>query len=133
MTWRQLYNEAKKHINERDISPFIHGGQVASAIETDKGNIYIGINFDTSCDLGSCAERNAIRTMLVNNETKIKRIVTIARDELRPPCGACREALMQLHKDSGEIEFLSSLKPIKTVKLKELMPDWWGDKYFEEQ
>ena len=133
MTWKQLYNEAKKYINERDISPFIHGGQVASAIETASGNVYVGINFDTSCDLGSCAERNAIRTMITNGETKIKKVVTIARDELRPPCGACREAMMQLDKYSGEIEFLTSLKPIKTVKLKELMPNWWGTGAFEEQ
>lgn len=130
MTWKQLYNHAKKYINEKDFSPFIHGGQVASAIETDKGNVYYGINFDTKCDLGSCAERNAMRAMLLAGETKIVKIVTIGRDELRMPCGACREALMQLHKDSGEIEFLIDLKTEKTVKLKELIPDWWGTDRF---
>ena len=130
MTWKQLYKKAKKLINERDISPFIHGGQVATALETDKGNIYTGINIDTSCDLGSCSERNAIRAMLTAGETKIVKIVTIARDELRTPCGACREALMQLNKDSGEIEFLINLKDEKTIKLKDLMPNWWGaDRY----
>ena len=48
MTWKQLYNHAKKYINEKDFSPFIHGGQVACAIETNKGNVYYGINFDTA-------------------------------------------------------------------------------------
>ena len=43
-----------------------------------------------------------------------------------PPCGACREFLMQLGPESGETEILLDLEGRKTVRLKELMPDWWG-------
>ena len=131
MTWKQLYKLAKKNLNEQDYSPFIHGGQVSTAIETDKGNVYLGVNIDTACDLGTCAERNAILNMITHGETKIKKVVTIARDELRSPCGACREAMMQLHKDSGEIELLVNEKTLETIKLKELMPDWWGANKFQ--
>ena len=130
MTWKQLYNKTKKYLCEQDFSPFIHGGQVATGIETDKGNIYFGINIDTACDIGTCAERNAILNMLTNGETKIKKVVTIGRDEIRLPCGVCREAMMQLDKDSGEIELLVDVKNNKTIKLKELMPNWWGSERF---
>ena len=44
----------------------------------------------------------------------------------KSPCGACREYMMQLDKDSGEIEILLDLESKKTVRLKELIPDWWG-------
>ena len=42
------------------------------------------------------------------------------------PCGACREFLMQLSPDSGDIEILTDLESRSTVRLKELVPDWWG-------
>ncbi len=42
------------------------------------------------------------------------------------PCGACREYMMQLDKESGEIEILIDLEAQKTIRLKELIPDWWG-------
>ena len=49
-----------------------------------------------------------------------------------PPCGACREFMMQLDKDSGEIEILLDLETRKTIRLKELIPDWWGAERFAE-
>jgi len=126
MTWKNLFKLAKSNINERQISPFIHGGNVACAIETNKGNIYVGINFDTSCDLGSCAERNAIRTMITNGETKIVKLVTVGHEGIRLPCGACRESLMQLHKGSGKMKILLNEKTLETITLNELLPNWWG-------
>lgn len=46
------------------------------------------------------------------------------------PCGACREYMIQLDKDSGDIEILLDLDTQKTIKLKELIPDWWGTDRF---
>lgn len=45
---------------------------------------------------------------------------------------SCREYMMQLDKDSGEIEILLDLDNQKTVKLKDLIPDWWGTHKFTE-
>lgn len=33
---------------------------------------------------------------------------------------------MQLSPSSGEIEILIDYESRKTIKLKELIPDWWG-------
>ena len=80
-----------------------------------------------------CAERNAIANMITNGESQIDKVVAVMRDgRVGPPCGACREYMMQLDKNSGEIEILLDLDTQKTVKLKELIPDWWGHDRFAE-
>ncbi len=74
-----------------------------------------------------CAERNAIANMITNGESQIDKIVAVMPDgKVGSPCGACREYMMQLDGESGEIEILLELKTKKTVKLKELIPHWWG-------
>ena len=125
--WMTLYNEAKAKLSPRVISPFVDAGGVAAAILTDKGNIYTGVCIDTACSLGMCAERNAIANMITNGEHNIEKLVCVMGDgSVGSPCGACREFLMQLSKESPKIEILTDLDGEKTVTLGELMVDWWG-------
>lgn len=125
--WDQLYEEAKKRLNPRTISPFIEAGGVSAAILTDQGNIYTGVCIDTACSLGMCAERNAIANMITNGENKIVKLVCVMGDgRAGSPCGACREYLMQLDQDSPLMEILVDYTEKRTVTLNELMPDWWG-------
>lgn len=129
--WDKLYNEACKVQNSRVISPFIEGGQVAAAILTKKGNIYTGICLDTASTLGICAERNAIFNMLTNGESKIEKIVCVmSNGNVGTPCGACRELIMQLDKDSKNIQILVNKDEYKTITMNELMPNWWGTNRF---
>ena len=129
--WKKLYNEAKRVQNGRTISPFIDAGGVSAAILTRSGNVYVGVCIDTASGLGMCAERNAIANMITNGEHQIDKVVAIMPDgRVGSPCGACREFMMQLDKSSGEIEILLDLESEKTVKLGELMPDWWGAERF---
>lgn len=125
--WQKLYDAAVKVQNSREISPFVDAGGVAAAIQTDKGSIYVGVCIDTAASLGMCAERNAIANMITNGESRIKKVVAVMRDgKVGPPCCACRELMMQLDRDSGNIEILLDLETERTVKLKELVPEWWG-------
>lgn len=125
--WDKLYNEARRVQNDRVISPFIEAGGVSAALVTKAGNIYVGVCIDTASTLGMCAERNAIANMITNGESKIDKIVAVMPGgKVGPPCGACREYMMQLDSDSGEIEILLDLESKKTIYLKELIPDWWG-------
>ena len=106
--WEKLYNEALQVQNTRVISPFIEAGGVAAALLTKAGNIYVGVCIDTASTLGMCAERNAIANMITNGEHEIDKLVAIVEDgSVGSPCGACREYMMQLSKDSGEIEILT--------------------------
>lgn len=125
--WKKLYDEAVRVQNGRTVSPFIEAGGVAAAILTKQGNIYVGVCIDTASTLGMCAERNAIANMITNGESQIDKVVAVTPDgSVGSPCGACREYMMQLDKDSGEIEILLDLETEKIIKLKELIPDWWG-------
>lgn len=130
--WQKLYDEARKVQNPRVISPFIDAGGVGAAILTKGGNIYVGVCIDTSCSLGMCAERAAIVNMITMGESKIDKVVAVMPDgRIGPPCGACREFMMQLDKDSGDIEILVDLDPRRTVRLSELYPDFWGKERFQ--
>lgn len=132
--WKKLYNAAVQVQNHRTISPFIDAGGVAAAILTKTGNIYVGVCIDTASTLGMCAERNAIANMITNGESQIDKVVAVMPNgKVGSPCGACREYMMQLDKDSGNIEILLDLETKKTIRLKELLPDWWGTERFSEK
>lgn len=129
--WHKLYEAARKVQNARTVSPFIDAGGVAAAILTKQGNIYVGVCIDTASTLGMCAERNAIANMITNGESQIDKVIAITPDgRVGAPCGACREYMMQLDKNSGDIEILLDLETLKTVRLKALMPEWWGTERF---
>ena len=129
--WQNLYDRARSVQNDRKISQFIEAGGVAAAILTQNGNIYLGVCIDTASALGMCAERNAIANMITNGESRIEKVVAVMPDgRVGSPCGVCREYMMQLDKDSGDIEILLDLESRRTIRLKELIPDWWGEEEF---
>lgn len=132
--WDTLYKKALEVQNGRVISPFVDAGGVAAAILTVSGNVYVGVCIDTACSLGMCAERNAIANMITHGENEIDKVVAVMSDgRVGSPCGACREMMMQLSTRSGEIEILTDIESKATVKLGDLMPDWWGKSRFEKE
>src|SRR5699024_8023872 len=125
--WEELYEKAKSVRKPRDVSGMISAGQVGAAILTKNHNIYTGVCIDTASTLGMCGERNAIANMITNGESEIIKLVCVdSKGNVGSPCGACREYLMQLSKNSKNIEILQDIDSKKTVKLEELIPDWWG-------
>ena len=131
--WERLYREAIKVCRGRKVSPFVEAGEVAAALVTNSGNIFVGVCIDTACSLGMCAERNAIANMITCGETKIEKLLVVRSDgEVGMPCGACRELRMQLDENSGDIAIMTDLQKRSVVRLKELMPDWWGSSRFEK-
>ena len=137
--WEKLYQEAKKHYNPHDLSPFFYSNHVCCAIEAQDGTIYHGFCIEgASGVLNLCAERIAAINMIVNsNQTVIKRLL-VMRD--KPPyidgnfipCGACREFLLQLDIKNKETEILLDYDSKKTIKLKELLPKWWGEERYNK-
>ena len=119
--WKNLYDTAKAVVNPKKISEQICSGGVGAAVLTKNGNIFTGVNIDTDCSLGMCAERNAISTMITAGEFEIARVVAVnKKGQVLPPCGACREFMMQL-KNASDIEVLVDNNGT-VVKLKDLMP-----------
>lgn len=132
--WDELYKAALAVQNGRTISPFVDAGGVAAALRTRAGHLYVGVCIDTAASLGMCAERNAMANMITHGESQIDKILAVMPDgHVGPPCCACREFMMQLDRDSGDIEVLLDYETKRIVRLRELVPDWWGEARFAEE
>ena len=79
--WKNLYDTAKAVINPKKISEQICSGGVGAALLTKNGHIYTGVNIDTDCSLGMCAERNAVSTMITAGEFEIAKIGVIHQEQ----------------------------------------------------
>ena len=107
---------------------------VGACLVTESGRTYQGINIENaSFGLTNCAERTAFFKAISEGERSFTHLVVSGHTpDPISPCGACREYMMQLDKNSGDIEILLDLETKKTVRLKELIPDWWGYTRFNE-
>ena len=100
-------------------------GDVASALLTEAGNVYVGVCIDTASGTGFCAEHAAIAAMVTAGEYRIARIVAVWRDErgrlyVLPPCGRCREFIRQI--DDHNIGTRVVLGRDREVPLASLLP-----------
>ena len=130
-SWVRLYLAARAVQNGRQVSPFVDAGEVAAALLTRSGRMYTGVCIDTACGLGMCAERSAIAAMLTGGDNGIVKLVAVdPQGSCIPPCGACCEALMQLEARAGELEILCEPDGGRSVRLRELLPTWWGANRF---
>ena len=131
--WTEMYEAAKAVLNERRISEYVTCGEVSAAVLSKTGKIYTGVCIDTCSTLGICAERNAIFNMITNGEQEIDKVLAILPDgKTGAPCGACREFFMQLAYENRDMEILTDFKTRKTILLKDLIPNWWGDKRYKK-
>lgn len=125
--WEEMYRAARSVQNERCISDYVEAGCVAAAVLSAGGTIYTGVCIDTCSTLGICAERNAIFNMITNGEHEIEKVLAVMPDgRTGPPCGACRELMVQLMPRSyRRIEIMLDYENRRTVSLGELTPQWW--------
>lgn len=124
-TWSNLTKKAKVLLNTKEISEFIKTGSYACAIETDKNNIYTGINIYSNDNMCISAEEQAITSMISNNEKNIIRIIVLNElEEYIIPSEKAINYIMKLNIDPEKIEVL--IDENKIIKLKELLPDWYG-------
>ncbi len=137
--WKELIERARELYHPEDITPFITVSHVVCALEAENGEIYTGVNIESCCGvMDLCAERVAALKMLTESgQTVVRRLVAF-RD--RPPygggsgqpCGACREFFMQLDERNEDMVILTDYTRRETVRLKELIPDWWGRERYEK-
>lgn len=122
-----MYEAAKAVQNDRQISQYISAGGVSAAVLSSSGKIYTGVCIDTCSTLGICAERNAIFNMITNGENEITKVIAIMDDgKSGPPCGACRELMVQLMPTSyKDIDIMIDYESKRIVKLGDITPEWW--------
>ena len=131
-----IVNESKM---QEEISPFIQAHHVVAAVQSESGKIFTGFCIEgASGVMNLCAERVAALNMYINTgETKIKRMIAFRNEPPKVnggmPCGACREFLMQLSYENRNMEILTDYETRKEILLKDLVPNWWGDKRYNKK
>ena len=134
--WEKMYLKAKAEYHPEEISPFIQAHHVVAAVESESGKIYTGFCIEgASGVINLCAERVAALNMYLNEgTTAIKRMIAFRNEPPKEnggmPCGACREFLMQLDYKNRDMEIMVDYDKRETVLLKDLIPNWWGDKRY---
>ncbi|MDL1892858.1 cytidine deaminase [Sphingobacteriales bacterium CHB3] len=105
--------------------------KVGAALLAANGQVYTGCNIEISTfALTVCGERTALFKAFSEGERKFTAIA-VATDEpdFTPPCGACRQVIMDL---AGDIDFVMSRKngDIKVLKMSQLFPYPFGAQSF---
>jgi cytidine deaminase len=124
VTFEDLYLKAKSVVNPRKLSECAEGGEVGAALLSTGGNIYVGVNIGTACQMGFCAEHAAAAAMVTAGENRVLKMIAVGTDgSIVPPCGRCREFISDLHGENLNTEVMLSEGVILT--LRELLPyDW---------
>ncbi|MFO7941031.1 MAG: cytidine deaminase [Bacillota bacterium] len=105
------------------MSEDFRGGAVGAAVRTSAGNVYTGISLEMACGIGFCAEHSAIAEMLKNRETKIEAMVAVSPDGVIPPCGRCRELVLQVDPENAAT--LVGTGNEETMRMSDLLPRRW--------
>ena len=120
---KELIARAREVLGELELSEGYSAGSVGSALMTRAGNVYTGICMDLACGIGFCAEHAAVAEMLKHRETEIEMIVAVTDDKILPPCGRCREMMVQVNPGNIMTKVIVAEDSIMT--LDELLPRRW--------
>lgn len=107
--------------------------KVGAALLTQDGKVYTGCNIESaSYTPTNCAERTAFFKAVSEGERKFKAICIVGgKDgiltEYAPPCGVCRQVMMEFcDPDSFQIILAVSKEKYDVYTLKELLPLGFG-------
>jgi cytidine deaminase len=106
---------------ERAYAPY-SGFPVVALIEAE-GEAFLGVNVENAAfPLSQCAERNAVAAMVLAGKRRLDRVHIYSPKGPIPPCGGCRQVLMEfggpevevvLHGPEGEeVTTLGALLPM---------------------
>ena len=107
-------------------SPY-SGFRVGAALLGSNGRIFTGCNIEISTyALTLCAERTAVFKARSEGLRKFKAIAIVAdAKDLTPPCGACRQVLMDLCGDI-DVVLAGPRGPAAVMRLSDLLPMAFG-------
>lgn len=97
-------------------------GVFGAALRCGSGKIFTGVNIPGR--YGACAEIIALGTAKASGETQLETLVTVGgkhADEIEPPCGNCRQLLLE-HAPKLEVILQLEEGGAKKIKVRELLP-----------
>ncbi len=121
----KVYQElVKSALSAKEMAhaPYSHF-RVGAALLAKDGRTFTGCNVENSSyGLTICAERTAIFKAYSEGVREFLAIAVVSDDtDFTPPCGACRQVLMDLAGDL-DVVMASTKKKLKIVRLKSLLP-----------
>ena len=122
LTNLEMIESAKTVLKPRELFLGNTAGDVACALLSSNGNLYLGVCIDINSGIGFCAEHSAIAAMVTNGESRISKIVEVwGENTVLPPCGRCRELMYEI--DEANLEHTDViLGENRVAKLKDLLP-----------
>src|SRR5512140_473134 len=122
LTNLEMIERAESALRPRRLGNDNTAGQVACALLSAEGNLYLGVCIDISSGIGFCAEHSAMAAMITAGESRIAKIVAVSSDgKVLPPCGRCREFMFQI--DTANLRStVIILGPGRIAKLEALLP-----------
>jgi cytidine deaminase len=125
--------EAAAVARERAYAPY-SGFPVGAAVRGSDGRLYLGCNVENAAyPSGSCAEQNAIGSMIAAGERRIAAIAVLAAGE-KPvmPCGACRQRIREFGDASTMVHGGATSGVRRTWTLGELLPEAFGPDFLPD-
>ena len=121
MTERQLIQKAKQAMQQA-YAPYSHF-RVGAAVMTKQGKVFTGCNVENaSYGASCCAERTAIFKAVSEGERELAKIAVVSESgKLTPPCGICRQVLLEFMPE-GSVILEQEEGDIKIYTVKELLP-----------
>jgi homotetrameric cytidine deaminase len=104
------------------------GFRVGAALRTPAGSTYVGANVENAAyPQGQCAEASALGALVAAGERDVAAVAVVAeRVELCPPCGGCRQRLMELARPETPVHLGRPGGARRTLTLGELLPLAFG-------
>lgn len=114
--------ERARAVMDRAYAPY-SSFQVGAALLASDGSISEGCNVENAAfPTGTCAERSALSAAVARGLRSFRTILIVtSAEEPTPPCGMCRQALMEF---SPELEVISVTRSGKEARwrLSDLLP-----------
>lgn len=115
--------EIARQARERAHAPYSKF-KVGAAVECRNGDVFTGCNIENSSySLTICAERVALSKAISEGASNITRIAVIADTHSPiPPCGACRQVILELCGMEVQIIMANLRGEAETRTISELLP-----------
>lgn len=114
---------------EKSYSPYSKF-RVGAALLAKDGRVFQGANIENAAySVTVCAERTAVFTAILAGVKEFSAIAVVSdSQEYIPPCGSCRQVLLELCGEELDVFITNGKGDVKSFKLKELLPFSFGDK-----
>ena len=121
----QMLIDAAKKVRANAHAPY-SGYHVGAALVDENDVVHTGCNVENAAyPEGTCAEANAIGSMVAAGGKRIVAIAAIggaSEIEACTPCGGCRQCILEFADDNTQIILIGEGNSINSYSISELLP-----------